>query len=226
MDNWEVWLGLGVAVLIAYAVLLWLGLVIWTYFDMRDRSHDGLTRWVATAAVFLFNIPGFFLYLIFRPHETLVEAYERRLEAEALKNELAEQRRACPTCRRPVRDDFLVCPYCRAVLMEPCVHCGRPLELSFVACPYCGSLGPSAATPAAPTHQASFENIPPPLQPAAAEPPPLVEPSAAETSAARTGTRRAARSRSSPGTSVTPESAVSAPQPANPSPSSPTGPSA
>ena len=100
MGDWTTWVAIGVALLIAYAVLLWLGLVVWTYFDMKDRSHDPLARWVATGAVFLFNIPGFFLYLIFRPHETLVEAYERRLEAEALKAELAEQHRTCPSCRR------------------------------------------------------------------------------------------------------------------------------
>jgi hypothetical protein len=190
LDDWQFWVAIGVALLIAYAVLLWLGLVVWTYFDMKDRSHDPVARWVATGAVFLFNIPGFFLYLIFRPHETLVEAYERRLESEALKAELAEQHRTCPNCRRATRDDFLLCPNCKTVLQEPCVHCEKPLELSWLICPYCGTAGPRATAPAAPAPPAAA--VPPPMEPAPAQPPPLTT-SAAKPAASRSRTRSAGR---------------------------------
>jgi hypothetical protein len=191
LDDWQFWVAIGVALLIAYAVLLWLGLVVWTYFDMKDRSHDPVARWVATGAVFLFNIPGFFLYLIFRPHETLVEAYERRLESEALKAELAEQHRTCPNCRRATRDDFLLCPNCKTVLQEPCVHCEKPLELSWLICPYCGTAGPRASAPAAAAPAPLAAAVPPPMEPVPAQPPPLTA-TAVKPAASRSRTRSAA----------------------------------
>jgi hypothetical protein len=181
LDNWAFWAAIGAALLIAYAVLLWLGMVVWTYFDMKDRSHDPVARWVATVAVLLFWIPGFFLYLIFRPHETLSEAYERRLEAEALKSELAEQHKTCPTCRRPSREEYLLCPFCRTVLQEPCVHCERPLELSWVICPYCGTSGPRSPATAPPAQRPETSS---------GEPPPLVEPVPSAQASARSSRPR------------------------------------
>lgn len=141
-DNWESLLAVGVAILIAYGVVLWLGVIVWTYRDIRERTHDTASQIMAGLLLVLFNIPGLFLYLILRPHETLIEAYERRLEGEAMIRELAEQRRSCPSCQASIREDFLLCPQCRTRLQEPCTGCGRALELDWSACPYCGVAGP------------------------------------------------------------------------------------
>lgn len=130
------------AILGAYAAILWLGIIVWTYRDIRARTHDTWSQAVAVLLVALFNIPGLFLYLILRPHETLAESYERRLETEMIRQEFAEHRRSCPSCQLPVREDFLLCPNCRTTLREPCLVCNRPLSLEWVACPYCGSQGP------------------------------------------------------------------------------------
>lgn len=168
-DDLESTIAFIVAILIAYGVILWLGIIVWAYRDIRERTRDGASQTIAALLVVLFNLPGLFLYLLLRPHETLTEAYERRLQNEALTHDLAEQRRSCPSCQRPVNSDFLVCPHCRAKLREPCASCGRGLEPGWVACPYCGaqpgqsSLAPAAPPDAAPTATAQ---TPPPALPA------------------------------------------------------------
>lgn len=148
------------AVLIAYAVILVLGTILWAYRDIRERTRDGWSQTVAVALVAIFNIPGLILYLILRPRETMAEAYERRLEAEMIMRD-APETRSCPSCMRATREDFVLCPYCRAKLRETCSNCRRLLDLSWAACPYCGKAGaqPVAAAPGpmaqAPSSQAS-----------------------------------------------------------------------
>lgn len=165
-DGWEDIITLVAAILIAYAIVLWLGVVVWTYRDIRERTRDGWSQAVSLLLVVLFNIPGLFLYLILRPRETLAEAYERRLEAEALMRELPEERSACPSCERTVRDNFLTCPFCRADLREPCKSCGQLLDLTWIACPICGAEGPqTVALPAPVVPQATYQ-APPPAMPA------------------------------------------------------------
>ncbi|HLB28573.1 MAG TPA: zinc ribbon domain-containing protein [Dehalococcoidia bacterium] len=121
-----------------YAALLWLGIVLWTYKDIRDRSQSLFFHVLAVLLVFMFSIPGLFLYLLLRPRATLAEAYSRALEEEALLQEL-EGQDACPYCRRRTGPDFLFCPYCRTRLREPCHSCSRPLHHGWAICPYCGS---------------------------------------------------------------------------------------
>jgi hypothetical protein len=170
-DSWEPIVALISAVLIAYAFILVVGMAVWTFRDIRQRTHDGWSQAVAVALVVILNIPGLVLYLVLRPGETLTEAYERRLETEALLRELPE-RRTCPRCDRVAKEEFLLCPHCRTVLREPCLGCGRTLELSWSVCPYCGAQGPQAirttsAPPASLQHQPA-----PPLPTASGQPAP------------------------------------------------------
>lgn len=145
MDSWEPVAALIAAVLIAYAVVLWLGALVWVFRDVRERTRDGWTQFFALLMAIVFSFPGLLLYLLLRPRETLTEAYERRLEAEALMRDLPEPRPSCPNCTRAVRKEFLLCPHCRTKLHQPCPACNRPLELAWAACPYCGAPGPQAA---------------------------------------------------------------------------------
>lgn len=143
---------------IIIAVLYWLAIsvtvIFWTYRDIRQRSRDPVLQAVAVLLVLVFNLPGHWLYLIVRPRYTLTELYERSLEEEALLQDLEDQK-ACPTCKRRVRDEYLICPSCRTQLKEPCRSCSRPLSYAWVACPYCGlekppreGFGPRPARPA------------------------------------------------------------------------------
>ena len=136
MDNWENVATLAGTIAGAYVLVLWIGIIAWTYRDIRDRTRDTAFQVVAVLLVMVFNILGWFIYMILRPAETLAQAYARSLEEEALLQELEEQA-ICPSCKRYVSADFLICPYCRTQLKEPCANCGRPLNFNWVACPYC-----------------------------------------------------------------------------------------
>ena len=145
MDNWENVATLGATVAGAYVLVLWIGIIAWTYRDIRDRTRDTAFQIVAVLLVLVFNIPGWIIYMILRPDETLAEAYARSLEEEALLQELEEQG-ICPSCKRYVSADFVICPHCRTQLKEPCANCGRPLNFNWVACPYCMTQKPVASS--------------------------------------------------------------------------------
>jgi len=114
----------------------WLGLILWTWRDIRQRSRDPLAPIAASLMVAVLGLFGIIIYVLLRPQETLTEAYERSLEEEALLQNI-EERPICPGCGRPVKDGWQVCPYCHTKLKKPCAHCGELLELPWNLCPYC-----------------------------------------------------------------------------------------
>ncbi len=126
-----------------YVLLLWGATVLWVYRDIARRSEDRTTQMVALLLPIIFPLVGIGIYLVLRPGETLTEAYDRRLEQDALLAELHTVH-ACPSCRRPVEDDFVLCAYCGTTLKQACGQCGRALLLTWRNCPYCGlSRGPA-----------------------------------------------------------------------------------
>lgn len=122
--------------LVAFGLALWFSIIVWTFMDIRSRSRDKMVWVFATLLVFLFNIFGLVVYLILRPHETLMQAYERSLEEEALLQEI-EERPICPNCRHRVEHDYRVCPNCLNKLKDVCRNCDRLVELDWTVCPYC-----------------------------------------------------------------------------------------
>jgi RNA polymerase subunit RPABC4/transcription elongation factor Spt4 len=134
-------------VLGAYAVALYLGLVVWTARDIASRTRDWLVRTLAVLLVLVFNLPGLLLYFVLRPRETLAEVYGRALEEEALLQDIEDQA-TCPTCRRRVQQDFAVCPHCRTPLKSRCASCRRLLSPQWEVCPYCGQEPGKVAAPA------------------------------------------------------------------------------
>ncbi len=116
----------------------WASLVIWTFRDIRARSRDIFAQFFATLLVLLFNLPGLGLYLILRPRETLVDVYERELEAEALLQDI-EERVSCPACKARLQPDFQFCPACHTRVRKRCPECDRLLRLEWNICPYCGA---------------------------------------------------------------------------------------
>jgi RNA polymerase subunit RPABC4/transcription elongation factor Spt4 len=123
--------------LVAFSVVvLWLALVFWTLKDARKRIEDPLVVAVAVLTSLVFPYIGTLVYAILRPAEYLDDARERELEIRAMEQEVSSVR-ACPSCREPVREDYVICPKCRRSLRTPCLSCGRPLEHSWKVCPYC-----------------------------------------------------------------------------------------
>jgi RNA polymerase subunit RPABC4/transcription elongation factor Spt4 len=135
--NLNVYISAALFVLGAYVFALYLGLIVWTFRDIRNRSRDVLAQIMVTLLVAVLNVPGLLVYLLLRPHSTLAEEYERSLAEEAILQDL-EERRVCPGCRRGVEPDFVICPYCHYQLHLRCVGCGRLLNPGWDVCPYCG----------------------------------------------------------------------------------------
>lgn len=126
-----------------YMLVLWLTSILWVYRDIRGRSEDPLSHLIAVSIAVLFPVVGLPVYLILRPAETLTMIYERQLEQDALLSELHAVN-ACPNCRHPVSEDFVVCAFCAVTLKQPCSQCGRPLQRSWRHCPYCAAARPQA----------------------------------------------------------------------------------
>jgi len=125
----------------AYLFALYLGLLVWTWRDIRARSRDLLAALLSLLIVLLFNLPGLLLYFVLRPRETLSEVYAQELEEEALLQEI-EDRHTCPECERRVEPEFMLCPWCQATLRNRCSACGNLLNLRWEVCPHCGEKVP------------------------------------------------------------------------------------
>jgi hypothetical protein len=124
-------------------LVLWLTVVIWAGRDMRSRSRSAAAVALTVLLVALLPVIGLVVYLLLRPRQTLLEAYDRALEQEALLQQIEEQA-ICPTCARPTQFNWFLCPACHTHLRQPCPNCNSPLELHWDICPYCGYLFPAA----------------------------------------------------------------------------------
>jgi len=144
---------------VAYFVGFTFALVIWTFRDIQSRSQDVVVQILATLWVAVMNLPGLLIYLILRPSNTLVEAYERSLEEESLLQDI-ESRLACPNCQQRVQPDFLVCPNCLTQLKKQCATCQRVLLLKWAVCPFCAH----ESAPVTVAQPAAAERLPAPQQ--------------------------------------------------------------
>lgn len=119
---------------ILFFIVLTIALVFWTY---RDAQRRGAMGWFWSLVVLVFNILGWFIYLVVRPPELAADARERDLEIRAKEISLQRDLESCPACYKPVEKDFLICPYCMKKLRKSCIECDRPLRLNWHVCPYC-----------------------------------------------------------------------------------------
>lgn len=166
-----------VAAMTALLVAFWIGLVVWTFRDIRARTRDIFAWLLATLLVLVLGPIGWLLYFLLRPRETLAQVYDRQLEEEVLLRDITA-RRACPKCQAVTEADWLLCPHCGVELRRRCVECGRPLELDWIACPYCTTPveGARGRTPAAsPASQPAAPQVVYMPEPAPA-PQPILEP--------------------------------------------------
>ena len=127
---------LGAKFIALYIAIMWVALVFWTFRDIRQRTNDLWLQLAATMLSVAFFLPGYWLYLVLRPRETLKERAEDRYR-EAIFAEYSSAAQ-CPGCRRKTRDDFVVCPYCEYTLRRSCEACSHALQASWSACPFCG----------------------------------------------------------------------------------------
>ena len=136
--GWEGIMTLFALIALAYVAAVWIGFVVWTQRDVQQRTVDPNERFAAVLLVAVFSAPGWLVYLLLRPSETLDEVRIDRLQEQLFSRELAVVS-SCTRCRRRVEEDFLVCPHCREALREPCDACQRAVLLAWDACAYCGA---------------------------------------------------------------------------------------
>ena len=177
------------AVVGGYLVVIWLASVLWVYRDIRSRTRDPISHVTGVVIALTFPFIGLPVYFVLRPSVTLVEAYDRQLEQEAILSELHAVS-ACPNCRRPIQDEFMVCAHCASALREPCSNCSKLLQFSWQHCPYCATPRAQAAPPrAAPSPSVSEPplELEPPAEVSLREQAPRGESGLEERARARTG---------------------------------------
>lgn len=130
-------LNLAVTLFVLMVAVVWLALIVYTYFDARRRIADPFLVACATIGSF-FPYIGTAVYAIVRPPEFLEDAHERELEIRAAELRVRQLTEAsCPNCEYPVEKSFLRCPQCQHRLKNPCQSCGKPVDPRWALCPYC-----------------------------------------------------------------------------------------
>ena len=124
---------------VVLAIVFWLALAFWVHKDARRRIDDPLLVVLATILGLAPPYIGPVIYLLFRPSETIEDVRSRRVELQALEQQLARAQPSCPVCRMPVGADYLACPVCTTMLRQPCATCNAPLEPLWQMCPYCAT---------------------------------------------------------------------------------------
>jgi hypothetical protein len=127
-------------VAVVLAVVFWLGLAFWVHKDARRRIADPFLVFVATLLGLAPPYIGPVVYLLFRPAETIADVRSRRVELQALEQQVGRAARpACPVCSAAIEPDYLGCPVCATMLRQPCTTCKAPLEPLWQMCPYCAT---------------------------------------------------------------------------------------
>jgi hypothetical protein len=124
---------------VVLAVVFWLGLAFWVHRDARRRIDDPFLVLLATLVGLAPPYIGPVVYLLFRPAETIEDVRSRRVELQALEQQLTRSQPSCPMCNSTVEPDYLACPVCMTILRRPCATCKAPLEPLWQMCPYCAS---------------------------------------------------------------------------------------
>ena len=100
-------LRIGITIIAAYLVALWIASVWWTFRDIRARTTDIFLQVAATLLVAVFSFPGLLIYVILRPPKTLAQLYEDSLEEEAFLQGI-QVHNSCPVCKQRVEPEFIL----------------------------------------------------------------------------------------------------------------------
>lgn len=127
-----------IAILTAFFIALWIGVVFWVMRDIRSRTRDPLMIILSGLVAFILPVLGVVIYLLLRPAKTIEATYLNALEEETLIQEI-ERRPKCPGCGREIRAEWILCPSCHTKIKKRCVECNSVIDLPWTLCPYCGA---------------------------------------------------------------------------------------
>src|ERR1700730_2357013 len=171
VNRLEQLLRIGITIVFAYFIALWIACVWWAFRDIRSRTTDIFLHIIVSLRVAVFSLPGLLIYVVLRPPKTLAQLYEDSLEEEAFLQGI-QVHNSCPVCKQRVEPDFIFCPWCQTRLKRTCGRCERPLVLRWKMCPFCGQ---GVYAPAVPEELTAA--VAPLPEPAAEPEPELVQPS-------------------------------------------------
>ncbi|MBI5414318.1 zinc ribbon domain-containing protein [Candidatus Peregrinibacteria bacterium] len=120
--------------LVFYIAILWLALVIWVTRDAMYRSSSILFQIGAILLNIFLPVFGLILYLIIRPHRTLLEKYHEDLEYRMLEGGESY----CFSCAQTLREGFQFCLKCAEEVNHACEQCKKQFPKKWDICPYCG----------------------------------------------------------------------------------------
>ena len=121
VNRLEQLLRIGITIIFAYFIALWIACVWWTFRDIRSRTTDIFLQIAATLLVAVFSLPGLLIYVVLRPPKTLAQLYEDSLEEEAFLQGI-QVHNSCPVCKQRVEPDFIFCPWCQTRLKRTCAR--------------------------------------------------------------------------------------------------------
>jgi hypothetical protein len=105
---------------IALAILL--GLLPAAIAQKKDRNF--VAWWIYGACLFIVALP----------HALLLRADEGAIE----QRQVQQGYRKCPFCAEMIKQDAVVCRYCRTSLGSPnCPFCGAAISAAARSCPHC-----------------------------------------------------------------------------------------
>lgn len=132
---------LGVKIVVAYLVVVWLAAAFWAFRDMQARTEQPALPYLSAAIIILCSpllFPlGLLVYRIIRPDNLVSERRHQELSQALLMSEIGEIEQ-CVGCRRVVQADWMVCPTCRTELRDRCPSCSGVAEFDWLTCAWCG----------------------------------------------------------------------------------------
>jgi uncharacterized OB-fold protein len=108
-----------------------------TLNDSQNRFKDKFFIVILTVFVFMFNIFGYWVYLLFRPREHINDQHIQKLEKYLLEYE-ARGIGKCKVCQTVYYPEHMYCNSCGNLVKATCQKCDNVIELDWKVCPYCG----------------------------------------------------------------------------------------
>lgn len=110
---WQVFIII-IPVIIVITIMFFVG-----RFVYEDAKYRGLDPWLwTTIAVFVPNLIGLIIYLVFRSQHSI-------------------ENKICRNCHKNVNKEYNICPYCGNNLSARCENCGEAIEEDWIVCPKC-----------------------------------------------------------------------------------------
>lgn len=117
----------------------------WVFNDAKARGNSTTYCIFWAGGTFAFLIIFLPMYLFFGRKSPKREGNSENLahktiDVQAIAVEDADMN--CPMCAKPVREDYVACPFCGNTLKPRCVNCGRELNREWTECPDCKTPAP------------------------------------------------------------------------------------